>query len=206
MRNQIRIKILWMSALLLALSACQFKEAELRELPIEIFQTNARDVDVDLIVKQVQDRVQETLPKSYLMAFSFRGRCRDLPGLRGEIGLHFVQVKTLLFHRQVLVAFASVDTIQETLEVQTRDFSDRYWSTDPLLPQNVSVAKDVSQVAYRHIADLGILDCDVPLSCVGNKEDIWHVLCTDPGSGPTGSSLCEFEVNTATGQIVDVSQ
>lgn len=106
----------------------------------------------------------------------------------------------------MLVAFASVDTIQEVLEVQTRDFSDRYWSTDPLLPQNVSVAKEFAQVAYRHITDLGILDCDITMSCVGNKADVWHVLCTEPGSGPTGSRLCEFEIHAETGQIVDISQ
>lgn len=207
MKNQICIKmLLWMSALLLTLPACQFQETGLRKLPIEISQTNAQDVDVDLVVKQVQDRVQEALPKSYLMAFSFRGRCQDLPGLRGEIGLHFVQVKTLPLHQQVLAAFASVDTKQGTLEIQTRDFSDRYWSTDRLLPQNVSIAKEIAQVAYQHITDLGILDCDVTLSCVGNKEGIWYVLCTEPGSGPTGSRLCEFEIHAATGRIVDITQ
>lgn len=206
MRNQARIRmLLWTSVLLLVLSACKFQETELTGLPIEIL-ANAQDVNVDIIVGQTQDRVQEILPHSYLVAFSFRGRCQDLPALRGQIDLHFVQVKSFAFHRQVLVAFASVDTIQGTLDVQTRDFSDRYWSTDPLLPQDVSVAKEISQVAYQHIADLGILDCDVTLDRVGNTADVWHVLCTEPGSGPTGSQLCEFEINTATGQIVDTSR
>lgn len=207
MRNQMRIKILlWMLVLSLALSACKFQETELRELPIEIFQTNAQDVDVNLIVRQVQDRVQETLPNSYLVAFGFTGRYQELPGLRGEMVLDFVQVKTFLVHQQVLAAFTSVDTIQGTLEIRTKDVSDYYWSTNPLPPQNVAVAREVSQIAYRHITDLGILDCDVTLSCVGNKVDIWHVLCTEPGSGPTGSHLCEFKIQAATGQIVDASQ
>lgn len=207
MRNQMRIKILlWMLVLLLALSACKFQETELRELPIEIFQTNAQDVDVDLIVRQVQDRVQETLPNSYLVAFGFSGRCQDLPGLRGEMVLDFVQVKTFFLHRQVLAAFTSVDTVQGTLEIWTKDVSDYYWSTDPLLLQDVSVAREVSQMAYRHITNLGILDCDVAMDCVGNQRDIWHILCTEPKSGPGGHRLCEFEINAKTGQIVDTSQ
>jgi hypothetical protein len=208
MRNQARIKMLWWtSVLLLVLSACKFKfqEMELTELPIET-SANAQDVNVDIIVRHTQDQVQEVLPRSYLVAFGFTGQCQELPALRGQMDLEFVQVKSFTFHRQVLVAFASVDTIQGTLDIRTRDFSDRYWSTDPLPPQNVSVAKEISQVAHQHITDLGILDCDVTLSCVGNKVDIWHVLCTEPGSGPTGSHLCEFEINAVTGQIVDANQ
>jgi hypothetical protein len=207
MRNQVQIKILlWVSILLLALSACKFQETESRALPIEISPTGTQDVDVDFIVRQVQDLVQDTLPNSYLVALGFAGRCRDLPGLRGEIVLDFVQVKTFLFHRQVLAAFTSVDTVQGTLEVWTKDVSDYYWSTDLLLPQDVSVAREVSQMAYRHITDLGILDCDVVMDCVGNQRDIWHILCTEPESGPGGRRLCEFEINAKTRQILDTSQ
>ena len=206
MRNQARIRVLlWASVLLLVLSACQFQETELTGSPIDLL-ANAQDVDVDVIVEHTQGRVREVLPRSYLVAFSFRGRCQDLPALRGRIDLHFVQVKPFVFRRQVLVAFASVDTIQGTLDVLTRDFSDRYWSTDPLLLQDVSIAKEVSQVAYQHLTDLGILDCDVTLDRVGNTADVWHILCTEPGSGSTGSQLCEFEIGTSAGQIIIIDQ
>jgi hypothetical protein len=70
------------SILLLALSACKFQETESRELPIEISPTGAQDVDMDLIVRQVQDLVQDTLPNSYLVGLWCINR--PLLGANGE--------------------------------------------------------------------------------------------------------------------------
>ncbi len=204
MRNWWRIQILLCASVLLsALAACRFQETDLAGLPIEVSQADTQSVDVGVIVENVQAQVQKVLPGAYLTAFAFTGQCQGLPELHGQVHLQFVRVKSFLFYQQVLVALASVDTIQETLEIQTRDFSDYYWSTDPLLPQDVSVAKEIANIAHKHIAGLGIPACDVTLSNMGQT---WHVLCTEPGSGPTGSRLCEYEIDAATLQIVTANQ
>lgn len=204
MRNQERIQLLLCVVTLLSASAaCSFQETDLTGLPVEISQANAQDVNIDIIVENVQEQVQMVLPEAYLSAFAFTGQCQGLSELHGQVHLEFVQVESFPFYQQVLVALTSVDTIQETLEIRTRDYSDYYWSTDPLPPQDVSVAREIANIAHKHIADLGIPDCDVTLSSVGQT---WHVLCTEPSSGPAGSRLCEFEVDAATGQIVTAHQ
>jgi hypothetical protein len=200
MRDQERIQpLLCVLALLSALAACNFQETDLTELPVEISQADAQGVNVDVIVENVQKQVRMILPEAYLTMFVFTGRYQGLPELHGQVHLQFVQVESFPFYQRVLVALTSVDTVQETLEIRTRDYSDRYWSTEPLPLQDVSIAREIADIADKHIADLGIPDCDVTLSSVGR---IWHVLCTQPGSGPVGSHLCEFEIDAATGQIM----
>jgi len=200
MRNQERRQILLCaSALLAALAACNFQESNLTGLPVEVSYANAQGVNVDVMTENVQRQVQRVLPEAYLTSFNFAGQCQGLPDLHGQVHLEFVQVESFPFYQRVLVALTSIDTVQETLEIQTRDYSDYYWSIEPLPPQDLSIAREIADIANKHIADLGILDCDVTLSSVGQT---WHVLCTEPGSGPAGLRLCEFEIDAATGQIV----
>jgi len=90
MKNQVRIRVLlWVSVLLIVLSACQFQETELTGLPVEI-STNTQDVNVEIIIRHTHEQVEEILPHSYLVAFGFVGRLQDLPALRGQMDLEFV--------------------------------------------------------------------------------------------------------------------
>lgn len=202
MKTQRLIRVMsCMLVLSSSLIACRagFEEVDLVGLPAAVSEPTGQEVAVSVVIEGALQQVQLLLPEAYLRSFVFTGKCQDLPELRGQVKPDFVQVKLGLLRRRVTVALVSVDTIQQTLTVRVRDHSAYYPSTERLSMQEISSAKDVAGVAYEHIRTLGLSDCDVTLT---RLEDAWHVLCTEPGSGPAGPRLCEFEIDAATEQIV----
>ena len=192
-RHGIRM-ILYITTCLLLLTACHFQESEMTGKSIDILDPNTQEISIETIIKNSQQEVHAILPRAYLSAFSFTGQCQDLPKLHGQVHMTFVQVRSFLFYQQVVVAFVSVDTVQETLEIQTQDLSHHYWSTESMSIQEASAIAEVAEIAYQHLTELGIEDCDVTLSSMNQN---WHVLCTEPNSGTTGARLCTFWIDAS---------
>ena len=206
MRNQLSIRILLcMLVLSSTLAACISKsqEVDLTGLPVEISKAGTQEINVDVIIESALQQVLKCLPEAYLSSFVFTGYCQDLSELRGRVELNFVQVQVTPLKQRVWVAFASVDTVQQTLDVQIRDHSDYCWSTEPLLLQDISAAREVADIAYTQIAALGISDCDATLT---RLDRTWEVVGTEPGSGPAGPRECEFEIDASTRQIETTHQ
>lgn len=131
--------------------------------------------------------------------FGFSGDCQELPYLHGTINLGFVQVRGTV-KRQVLTAFASVNTMEETMDLRFSDHSPYDVSTAPLLLPNSLPVREIAVLAYENIIRLGVTPCDVNLTWSGAR-DAWLVKCTAPGSGPLGPQRCVFEIAPLTGQV-----
>ena len=197
--------LLYMLILSLVLIACQtgFKEIDLVGMPATVSDSTRQEVDIGVVVEGALQQAQLLLPEAYLRSFEFIGRCQDLPELRGQVKLDFVQVQPGLLRQRVMIAFVSVDTIQQTLTVRVRDHSAYYPSTECLSMQEISNFKDVAGVAHEYIRALGVLDCDVT---VIRLENSWLVVCTEAGSGVLGPRVCEFEIDASTRQIITTEQ
>jgi|GEM_PF-2659915 len=198
-----RIARVLLCVLILSLSliACRtgLEEIELVGIPTTVYDSTSQEIDMRVVVEGARRQAQMLLPEAYLRSFVFTGRCQDLPELLGQVKLDFVQVQSGLLRQRVMIAFVSVDTIQQTLSVRVRDHSAYYPSTEHLSMQEVSSFQDVADVAYEHIEALRGSDCDATMT---RLENSWLVVCTEPGSGVLGPRVCEFEIDASTGQII----
>ncbi len=201
MSKAMRVKTaLCIPAFLLLLSGCnRFQETELVGLPVGVSLANSQEIDIGTIVENTQLQVESMLPGAYLNGFGFYGPCQGLADFHGRISLSFVQVHRILLFPKMFVAFADVDTTRRTLDIETHDFSALYPNTTYLSPESISAAREIAGIAYKHITDLGMQDCDVALV---RLSQTWHVSCTEPGSGPVGPSLGNFEIDAETWRIV----
>jgi hypothetical protein len=176
------IQVLGMLAVSLCLAACtpKFQEVHLTDLPVVVSQPDAQQVDVDVVIESARQKVQEILPGAYLSFFSFAGKCEDLPELHGQIKLDFIQVQPALPRRRVRIAFASVDTIQRTMDIRTMDLSPYYWRTDPLILEGLKV-EEVADILYQYLVDSGVYDCTSTVIEFYRvrTEDRWEVACPD---------------------------
>ena len=179
------------------LVACapKFREVDLADLPVTISRPNAQEVDVDVVIENARQKVQEILPGAYLNFFSFTGRCQNLPEMRGRIYMDFIQVRPALPRQRVLIASVSVDTMQQTMEIRTRDYSAYYWSTEPLILEGLKV-KEVANLLHEYISISGLSDCIVVLAR-GSTNGPWTVRCGPPDQ----VFLACLEIDPVTGEI-----
>ncbi len=197
--------VFWSLLVSLLVPACvpRFETIRMTGLPASVSQPGTPGVDVGTVLANARYQVQQVLPNSYLASFTFSGKCEGLPGLHGTINLRFIQVRSGILRRQVLSGAASVNTIEETMDLRFEDISAYYPSTVPLvLDDGLSVA-EVGTIAHKYIATLELPNCDVILT---RLEETWLVVCTQPGSGVLGPRVCEFEIDALTGQIITAEQ
>lgn len=188
----------------LAACAARFEPIELTALPARISQPDAQEIDVEVVLASAEGQVQRVLPDAYLEFFGFSGDCQELPHLHNTINLGFVQVQGTV-RRQVLAAFASVNTVEETMDLRFADHSPYYVSTAPLLLQDSLPVREIAELAYENIIRLRVAPCDVNLTWSGTR-DAWLVECTAPGSGSLGPRQCVLEIDPLTGQVRGVQQ
>lgn len=185
---------LWLS-LVLAACTSRFQEIKVTNVPVTVFKPGTQDVDVSVVLESVTQRVRETLPGAYFQGVVFSGRCPDLPRLQGKLILTFVQVQVAIPRQQVVLATASIDTVQQTMDLHYENVSSFYPSTKRRTLSGDHSIKEIAAIAHRHITELGLSDCDVTLT---QLDDSWDVRC-----GPLGSFIqkCRFEI--VNGEIKD---
>lgn len=120
--------------------------------------------------------------------------------LHGEINLGFVEVQRGVLRQRVLSGLVSIDTVRKTKNIRFADHSNYYPSTTLLKLQKGLTVEEIAVIAQEQISSLSVASCDV--SIVNLSDDRWHVARTESGSGPLGRRMCEFEINSSTGQIV----
>lgn len=184
-----------LTPLCLAGCAPKFGEVDLTDLPVAVSQPSAQEVDVDVVIENARQKVQEFLPGAYLSFFSFTGKCQNLPELRGQINMNFIQVQPAFPKQRVLMASASVDTAQQTMELRVKDYSTYYWSTEPLILEGLKV-KEIANLLHEYISASSLSDCTVVLAR-GNTNGPWTVRC-----GPPDQVFLEcLEIDPTTGEI-----
>lgn len=165
------------------------------DVPVTVFEPGTQDVDLDTILEAAAQRIHEILPGAHFQSLVFSGRCQDLPHLRGKLVLIFVQVQAAIPRQRVVRATATVDTVRQTMSLHYVDESDHYPSTQRQTFGGDCSVKEIAAIAYRHITELGLPDCDVTLT---QLDDSWDVRC-----GPLSNftEKCWFAI--ANGEIQD---
>lgn len=169
------------------------------DVPVTIFKPGTQDIDVQIALDTVQDRVQRMLPGAYFNLMVFSGKCQDFPQLRGKLVLVFVQVSPAIPRPRVVKAVASIDTVQQTMDLHLKDVSDNYPSTRHRRLSDDPPFKEVSDIAHGHITKLGLVDCDVTITQLDDNS--WDVRC-----GPLHNFVqqCHFEI--VTGEVRDIEE
>jgi len=185
---------LWLSLLLFACTS-RFQDVEMTNVPVNVFEPGTQEVDVDTVLETVAQRIHETLPEACFQGMVFSGRCQDLPRLQGKLVLVFVQVQVGIPKRQIVRATASVDTVQQTMDLHYEDVSDFHPSTKRRTLNGDRLIKEIAAIAHWHITELGLSDCDVTLT---QLDDSWDVRC-----GPLNNFVqkCRFEI--VNGEVKD---
>lgn len=178
-----------------------FPEVHLTEIPVTVGLPKSQEVDIDIVIQNVTPQVQEILPNAQLGGIVFSGHCEKLPQLQGKIVLSFVGTQFSIPFERIISATASVDTIQQTMNIHLRDVTDFYWSTDTLDIKNDNLSLDeIATKISEQIRASGLADCEVTIT---RLEDAWHVRC-----GPLENFIqeCLFEIHPTTGKVTLLEQ
>jgi hypothetical protein len=163
-------------------------------IPIAVSEPGSERVSLDMIYDKALHEVRETLPGAYYQGMVFSGRCEDLKQLRGQLVLDFLQVRPGI-RQQAIRAIASVDIVQQEMNLQYQNESDYAIVTEPgSFPENESI-QAVVKVASDYIYGLEIKDCDVTVTQL--MDNSWDVRC-----GPLSNFVqqCRFRIDD--GEII----
>ena len=196
------IRILIGCVILCLLNACAsgFKPIEITDIPLALPEN--QNVTMRTILTQTEEQVQQYVPGAYASSLTFLGQYEGLDQALGKINIGYVRVdRRFGLRSRVIVGMLSVDTLTYTMEMRFEDHTKHYPSARAphILPEDLPLLS-VTRLAYSHIDGLGITDCDITLTYL---RDVWHVLCTEPGSGPLGARKCAFEIDSVTMQVLE---
>jgi hypothetical protein len=165
-----------------------FREIQLTDVPVQALDSNTKSVNTDIVLTAVTQKVHETLPSAYYRGMVFAGRCEDLSQLRGKLVLIFLQTQWGFPKQRAFRAVASVDTIQQKMNLRYTDETNYYPATEQQTFAGDQSVKIIFALAHQHIAQQQIPDCDVTVT---ELDDVWHVRC-----GPLENFIkkCEFEI------------
>ncbi len=139
--------------------------------------------------------VASQLPGAYLWGgVALRARCDDLPNLRGQLGLGWIQVHSLFFgiDRQLVTANGWIDTDTAQLDVTYADSSRGSWILDRASFPGDEQIRSAAKAAYDYITPLGIPDCVAHISRPRSDYQQWMVTCRPEGQPATRA--CRFRV------------
>ena len=187
--------------LLLSFICCEQKPVfelveTLTALPLVVSRSPNTAVDLDVIMTEVQTKVQEKLPGAYFSGLSVRGECQELSKLDGALNLSFVKVKRRFLAEQIFVAQAEVIPSQQTMEIKIWLDSDRVTAPDPLVTDEQ--LKETLQIVDHRLSTFGVSNCEVSLS---KFREAWSVRCT---SYDRQTTPCLFGIDAETGEITGV--
>jgi hypothetical protein len=192
-----RCSVRWGLCLVLFLSACApaFQEVRVADVPVKVYKPGTQDVDIDIVWESVTKKLGEMLPGAYFQGMVFSGKCQDLLKLQGKLVLVFAQVRPAIPQQRVVRATISVDVTKQTMGIHLKDESNFYPSTRRLALDSGLSVKEVAAIAYQHIIESGLSDCDVTLS---QSDRTWDVRC-----GPLDNFVqeCRFEIDASSGAI-----
>jgi hypothetical protein len=189
--------LLLLATLLTGCNLIPFKETYLTKIPVHISISDSQQVDANNVIKNVTPKIQKILPNAQLSTVVFSGSCEDLPQLQGKIVLGFTETRFSIPNRRVISAIASVNTVQEVMDIHLRDMTDYYWSTETLDIEGDNLSmNEIASKAFQQIRLAGLSDCDVTLT---RLKDSWDVRC-----GPLENFIqeCRFEIHSTTGEII----
>lgn len=188
--------LLFLTLLFVACSP-SFQEINVEDIPIEVMLPDSQVVDMDVVMRSANLQIQDVLPGAQLSGIVFSSSCEDLSQLRGEIVLSFVKTQFSIPNERVVSAIASINTIQQTMDIHVKDMTDFYWSTEILDIENDSLnLNKISTKAFNQIKVSESANCDVTIT---RMKDSWLVRC-----GPLGNFVqkCQFEIHPTTGEVI----
>jgi hypothetical protein len=158
------------------------------DVPVAVFRENTLSVDIDIVFEAVTPYINKRLPEASFRGLIFSGKCQDLPQLRGTLVMVFVEKKNNLLGSQVTEATASIDTINQIMDIEYVDYSDLQISTQgrQFIGQDSFVR--IAALAYQQITEQGLIDCDVTLT---QRDESWDVRC---GSLGNFIQKCRFDI------------
>jgi hypothetical protein len=165
--------------LALGLSGCAAPgEASVSDAPIVVIDPGSLSVSSDLVLANAQTEVTKILPKATLAYFSFIGDCSELAELKGRFELSFVEERPALFGKRVFIARVVVDTSNQLLDMETKDETEHYPTTTPL----ILTGKSVKQIAEDLQAYLEAADRCNSQVVLARTETLgpWRVRCGPP--------------------------
>lgn len=199
-----RIQLSYSLGLLLLgflLTSClpESQAVNLRNIPIKVSQPDSEEIDIDVVISSAEEEIREKLPDSYFGMLVFTGKCQDLPKLKGRMIVLFKQVKPSLFGQRVLFATASVSTNRSVMDLSIHDETKYYPSTTGLPVVTDNHFKEVANIAYEHIVETGVSQCDVTIT---QSEGMWDIRC-----GPLDNFVqeCHFGIDAVTGRIISAT-
>lgn len=175
----------------------KFQSVYMTDVPIQTLDPDSEEIDLGTLMVDVQMIIKRMLPGARFRGMVFSGQCKDVSKLRGRLVVDFIQTRDFLNGPQILVATASIDVIQESMTLTILDESTGYPSM-VLLPEVTDhQLKEITQIAYRHITEQELDECDVTVT---QGIDQWDVRC---GSLDDFIQQCRFAIDTVSGAIID---
>ena len=168
------------------------------EVPVSILDPETQDVSIERLISSARSETEKMLPGANLTFFTFVGHCDDLPRLEGQVELTFVQASWTLFGKRVSVARVSVDTVQQTLSIETSDETSHDPSNDPLELDGKSV-REIAIILHDYLVSVNRCGGLVALAR-GETFGSWGVRC-----GPPNKVFLEcLEIDPASGEITEL--
>jgi hypothetical protein len=173
-----------------------FNHVYLTDVPVRIYAEDNSDYpNVDIIREDVQTKVSESIPGAMYKDFLFSGKCSELPAHQGTMLFTFQRVQNYLNGKQVIFVTATVDTRQQTVKIEALDESSFYPNLQQDEPTTEAAFGRITQIAYQHINQLGLSNCNVTIT---QQEDHWDVRC---GAFNDFEQKCWFAINSSTQEI-----
>ena len=188
----------FLALVFILLTSCSSSNKRQADIPIVISQPGQREIDVSLVINNVQEEIQMVIPDAYLVFFSYVGECKELPNLQGEIRLDFAQNTNSIFGNRTLLARATVNTIEQTLDFDVKDETKHYPNLESLSLNGESV-QEVANLLHAHLFATNRCVGTVVLTRAGSDSP-WRARC-----GLPDEVLLEcVEIDPESGKITDL--
>ena len=188
--------ILWCLILLLVSCGSKIQPIVLKNIPIAVSSLNSEEVNLEIVLKSVEEITQERLPGAYFGGLVYSGKCQDLPNKQGRIVIKFIQVNHFFpFTKQFLLATASINTNEQLMTYDILDYSEFGLNTKGLPIVTHQQFDKVVTLASQQIIELGLSDCDVTIT---QALEFWIVRC---GHLDDMIQKCRFTIDVTTGEI-----
>jgi hypothetical protein len=167
------------------------------DAPISILDAETQEISVEVLLNSAQTETEKILPGAYLTFFSFVGHCEDLPQLKGQVMLNFVQESSAVLGTRISIARVSIDTNQQTLNLEAKDETSHYPSTEPL-ELNGKDVKEIAIILHDYLVSTNRCGGTVVLARA-ETNGLWGVRC-----GPPNKVFVEcLEIDPLSGETID---
>jgi nitrogen regulatory protein PII len=116
--------------------------------------------------------------------------------MHGQYILIFVKTEWILLQQATIRATASIDTLQQQMDITYENVTDLYPRTQPMPIIANRDFRATIESAKKHIEDSAISDCNITITQVDN---IWDVRCE---ALENHSQKCHFVIDN--GRVKDI--